>query len=461
MAWPPGAAVGVGVFLLLSAPAAQAGAAATVDSARLELPAGSMASAQLAGAIFQDAQCGGLSITGTVARLRIEVDRSDASGVPGLLMLGPARVSREDFEARDAVLTLSGPHPDCRVGAWLDPGMAATFTAPGGALALDPAPPLPVSYGSHINGTRPRVQVGGADLLRLQGEPGLAQVEGHLRLSVWQATLEVQAGNASFRAVLGDTQRRAAPAGLPLPVAETVETEAFLWLEGARLNWTLPAGTEVLAGSASVEVRGGAAQLHDALAPAGRIPRLSLESVRGTVHASGGRLVGSFEPVGEEGGGMAAPLLGPAGEAPALWIVGLLLALAVVGRRAALRVMRRALDDDAYANAARWAGLVWPPSAEARVARVVCLLRLGRLDAAERLLHPRRWRSHAATRSFLQARLEASRGDAAAARRHLADCFLLAPSFVEDARADLALHGIVEAVASAVRKRPHAAEGYA
>ncbi|HUR62928.1 MAG TPA: hypothetical protein VM241_00445 [Candidatus Thermoplasmatota archaeon] len=463
MGFPSGSAASavlLGLFLLL--PAADAGAATVVDTVRLDLHGGS-AGASLAGAVFQGQACAGLSLFGTVEHVHLEVDRSAGPTLNGQVPLSKERtVTREDFDADGVTLTLSQTGASCIVAAWLDPGMAATVAFPGD-VGLTPAPVVPATIQSHGNASRAPAQVGGRDLVRATGPAGVAQLAGSLRLSVWEATLDLRAGNRSFHGFLGYSERGSATApGQPAPLlVDTEQAEAYLWLTGARLAWTLPPQSEVLASTATVDAPAGSADLHDAFldgAPA-PAPVVTVTAPRGTLRASGQHILGSLE-VGSTSAVPGSAVAHPGARLSSwpVWAFGLLLVSIAGGRRLALAGLRSALDADACERAAGLALAVWPPSAESRVARVVCLLRLGRLDAAARALGSHGWRSQRATRSFLQARLEASRGNAAAARRHLADCFLLAPAFVADARADRALHGIVEA---ALGHRGHHREGYA
>ena len=82
-------------------------------------------------------------------------------------------------------------------------------------------------------------------------------------------------------------------------------------------------------------------------------------------------------------------IVGPGLPLWSLWVVGAAVVAALALRRWAVVQMREAADADACRRAARLALLVWPSSAESRATRVVCLLKLGDLDAAERALRPR------------------------------------------------------------------------
>jgi hypothetical protein len=448
--------------ILLLSSTVQAAPSLTVEAARLDLRGHGDTTAALAGAAFQEKGCAGFTITGTAAHVHLEVDTA-YNNLTVVVSVTPKPTTRT-FDFQDAVITLSDPGEECRVLSWMDAGMAASMALPGGAVSLQPAPPDPTSYQPHTSGTRAKPTLGGPDLLLATADPGLAQVGGSLRLYAWDATLDVRSQNQTFHAALGTQESPFVPA-VPSPylVGTAVEQEAFLWLTDAHLVWTLPSGAQVLAAQARIDAPAGTAELHEALLPGhAPVPLLTIEAPRGVLHAGGGHLVGDFDAISTvTADGKAVSVAGARPPLWPLWACGVVLVSAVGGRRWALHGMRKAIDEDACERAARLALAVWPATAESRVARVVCLLRLGRLDAADRALRPRRWRSLQATRSFLQARLEATRGDAAAARRHLVECFLLAPAFVADARADLALHGIVEAALGRVHDLQPAREGYA
>jgi hypothetical protein len=460
-------AVAFAVFLL--APSAAAGSVLAVNADQVDVQGGT-ARAALASATIEKDACAGLTITGTVEHLHLEMDHSHADYAVLDKASSPLNpVSEPPLDADNAVVTISNPTAGCRIHAWLDAGMAATVAFPEGPTHLEPAPAVAGSYHSHTNSKRTWSAGGGPDLLAVGGGPGLTQLEGNLRLAIWEATLDVRAGNVSYHAILGEQQSPAQPLpGVGMPdVAKTFVVavdvrEAFTWFRGAHLSWTFPQGATVVTSSAHVEAPRGAAQLHnDVLPSSGTVPLLTVPAPRGDLHASGTRVLGSLEAnAASAPGGQAVAAAGPRLPAWPLWAGAMLLLSAAGGRRLALEGMRRAIDADDCERAARLALAVWPATPESRVARVVCLLRLGRLDAAERALRPQRWRAQQATRSFLQARLEASRGEAAAARRHLAACFLLSPAFVADARADLALHGFVEGALGAGRGQDPR-EGYA
>ncbi|MEA3203514.1 MAG: hypothetical protein QOI63_1189 [Thermoplasmata archaeon] len=451
--------------LLLLSTLAQAAAPIGVDASHLDVVGGDTM-ARFAGAAFEKQGCSGLTVTGTAQHVRIEVEGSYQDTTLGEAPTGTSHLDRQDFEANDTLLTLTDPTPGCRVAAWADPGAEATFAFPRGNRSLAPAPALATDYQSHGNLDR-HFSIGGPNLLRTTGDAGFTQVAGALRMDVWEATLDVHSPseNRTFHMALGSVTRPNPnpPAQLPI-FFQNGEVEALVWLGGAHLTWTLPTTAEVLASAAHVEAPAGRAELSDAtLVSSGatvRGPALVIEAPRGDLHATGDHLQGTFESVPAAApGGRTAFAAAHGAPAWTLWAAGALLVSAVGGRRWAVVGMRNAMDADDCERAARLALAVWPATAESRVARVVCLLRLGRFDAAARALRPQRWRAQQATRSFLQARLEASRGDAAAARRHLAECFLLSPAFVADARADLALHGIVEAALGRLQDLHR--EGYA
>jgi hypothetical protein len=468
---PGSAAAWAALLALLLLPCAAGHPQLSVDASRVDLHGSSGSTVALAGAVFAKEGCGGLAVTGTAAHVHLEVDRAHidavvAGTVPSETKHDPSLL----LDADDATFTLSATQADCRILAWADPGMAATLTVPVGALSLQAAPSIPTSHAARASAVRPDTQIGGPDLLASVGSSGVARMDGSLRLAVWGATLGIEAGSRSFHGTLG---YNATPIWPGVDGVDRVnETEGYLLLTGARLAWTLPPQATLLASAATLDAPDGRVDLHDATLVAGdgaRVssPLVSLDAPHGALHVSGSRLRGALDadtPLAEAGQPLspATTLAAPGASAKALWpaLAGLTV-LALGARRLALHRMRRALDAGQHAKAARLARLHWPSNAESRVVRTVCLLRLGDLDAAGRALRGRRWRTQRATWSFLTARLEASRGNATAARHHLADCLLLAPAFVADARADQALRGIVEAALGRVQDRRSAREGYA
>lgn len=457
-------------LLLLALPAAEAGSArapakVAVDAADLSLQGDGNLTLAFAGASFQRNACIGLAITGTARHLHLEVDRVHSDlAVKDAVPLSPDQVSQNSFDAESARVTISAPGAGCRILGWLDPGMAATTTLPPGPAGLQPDVEPARTYTAHASHTRHIPDIGGFGTVRTRGPAGDATVAGRLRMSVWEATLDVESPDGSFHVLLG--QKDTPKGGVPGLIAYD-ELEAFLWLSGAHLEWALPPGSDLLASTCHVEAPHATAELGDAAVPAPngtmvRLPSLAVAAPVGDLYARGSRLVGSltptpnFAPATRSATVAAGFPWGLAGATVPLSLV------AISARRRLLLGARSALEAGRPARAARLALLVWPANLESRVARVVGLLQSGRGREARRALARHGWEAHPAARSFLQARLAAGEGDPAEARRHLVECFLLAPAFVADARADRALHGIVEAALGRVRAlRGGPAEGYA
>ncbi|MCA1810595.1 MAG: hypothetical protein LC623_01125 [Halobacteriales archaeon] len=469
-------------FALLFLPTAQADATLSLRASGLDLHGPADVTAALYGALFQDDACPTLSVNGTADHIHVDLDRNMAPYVvanpvpgsengtaplPSLKGINEGKQDSQSLDFDDARIQVTQAQPGCRLVAWAEAGEEAGIGLPRGPASLRAAGKEDaISHSGHASDRS--ISLDPADRLLVSAAgAGAATLAGALHLSVWMATLDIQSPRGSFHAVLGQEMRDAEPpAGAPPTqfIKSQTDSEAFLRLEGTSLDLSRPPAS-LLAFRAHFDNPDGSADLKDAVILSSGAPSLAstpLKGPRGDAQARDDLLEATL--TGGEltlNNGHTVALGGSFPLWP-LWTGGLLLVTALGARRGALLGMRRAADQDACERAALLAGLVWPANAESRTTRVVCLLRLGRLETAGRALQPRRWRRHQATRSFLQARLDASRGDLDAARRHLTDCFLLAPAFVADARADLALHGIVEGALLRLHQlQASSREGYA